>query len=200
MTTWTSSSKDAATRQYWPVGLMPSTLQTPYEPQTMPISPQGIESPHLAGMTHYERLDDGKQYAHYRHPMNGHIYERVDLGRVRVIDLDGNESLFDDEGRHLDGPITQGDPHLCKWIGGPTPEGVLDAPLSTPVPPEGMDDPAEMTFQWWFGPPRWQLEDAGRIVLNAAHHQPSAIRGEHHLVCHDVEQKPRFPPCQVPDP
>ncbi len=88
------------------------------------ISPQGIESPHLAGMTHYERLDDGKQYARYRHPMNGHIYERVELGRVRVIDLDGNESLFDDDGRHLEGPITQGDPHLCKWIGGPTPEGV----------------------------------------------------------------------------
>ncbi len=58
------------------------------------ISPQGIESPHLAGMTHYERLDDGKQYARYRHPMNGHIYERVELGRVRVIDLDGNESLL----------------------------------------------------------------------------------------------------------
>ena len=108
------------------------------------ISPQGIESPHLEGMTHYERLDDGKQYARYRHPMNGHIYERVELGRVRVIDLDGNESLFDDDGRHLDGPVTQGDPHLCKWIGGPTPEGVLDAPLSTPVPPDGMDDPAEV--------------------------------------------------------
>jgi phenylpropionate dioxygenase-like ring-hydroxylating dioxygenase large terminal subunit len=108
------------------------------------ISPQGIESPHLAGMTHYERLDDGKQYARYRHPMNGHIYERVELGRVKVIDLDGNESLFDDEGRHLEGPITQGDPHLCKWIGGPTPEGVLDAPLSTPVPPDGMTDPAEV--------------------------------------------------------
>jgi hypothetical protein len=95
-------------------------------------------------MARYERLADGKQYTRYRHPMNGHIYERVELGTVKVIDLDGNESFFDDDGHHRSGPITQGDPHLCKWIGGPTPEGVLDSPLSTPVPPEGVDSPAEV--------------------------------------------------------
>ena len=54
------------------------------------ISPQAVESPHLANMPRYERLADGKQYARYRHPMNGHVYERVELGRVRVVDLDGN--------------------------------------------------------------------------------------------------------------
>lgn len=99
------------------------------------ISPQAVESPHLIGMTHYERLDDGKQFARYRHPMNGHIYERVELGTVRVIDLDGNDSHFNDEGDWIDGPTKQADPHLCKWIGGPTPENVLDMPLTDPEPP-----------------------------------------------------------------
>jgi hypothetical protein len=95
-------------------------------------------------MPHWERLDDGKQYARYRHPMNGHIYERVALGVVRVIDLDGNESRFDDEANWMDGPIKQADPHLCKWIGGPSPEGVFDMPLTNPVPPEGVDTPAQL--------------------------------------------------------
>lgn len=103
------------------------------------ISPHAVESPHLAGMTHYEPLADGKQFARFRHPMNGHIYERVELGRVKIIDLDGNESLFDDEATHIDGNIKQADPHLCQWIGGPTPAGVLDAPLSMPDPPSGVN-------------------------------------------------------------
>jgi phenylpropionate dioxygenase-like ring-hydroxylating dioxygenase large terminal subunit len=112
------------------------------------ISPHGVESPHLAGMPHYERLDDGKQFARYRHPMNGHIYERVEstpaASTVRVIDLDGNESLFTDEAAWLEGPLRQADPHLCKWIGGPTPEAVLDVPLTDPVAPEGPDGIPEL--------------------------------------------------------
>jgi phenylpropionate dioxygenase-like ring-hydroxylating dioxygenase large terminal subunit len=95
------------------------------------ISPQSLESPHLAGMPHYERLADGKQFARYRHPMSGHVYERIELGRVRVTDLDGNEGDFDEHGAWLDGRVTQADPHLCMWIGGPTPPGLLDLPLSS---------------------------------------------------------------------
>ncbi len=100
------------------------------------ISPQSIESPHLANMPKYEVDPDGKQYVRYRHPMNGHIYERVDTespasvpSQVRVIDLDGHESLFDADGTHVSGPITQADPHLLVWVGGPSPEGVFDAPV-----------------------------------------------------------------------
>ena len=108
------------------------------------ISPQSVESPHLAGMPHYERLDDGKQFARYRHPMNGHIYERIELGRVRVIDLDGREGFFDDQGIWLNGAITQADPHLCLWIGGPTAANLLDLPLSVPVPPAGAQTDSEV--------------------------------------------------------
>ncbi|MDG1264753.1 MAG: aromatic ring-hydroxylating dioxygenase subunit alpha [Ilumatobacter sp.] len=115
-----------------------------YENFSRAISPHAVESPHLANMTHYERLDDGKQFARYRHPMNGHIYERVRLGHVRVVDLDGHESHFDDEATWIDGPIVQADPHLCKWIGGPTPAPLLDVPLTLPDPPEGVETPAQV--------------------------------------------------------
>ena len=50
--------------------------------------------------------------------MNGHIYQRLELDRVEVTDLDGHVSMFDDEGNWIDGPQTQADPHLCKWVGG----------------------------------------------------------------------------------
>ena len=99
------------------------------------ISPQVIDSPHLAGMEKFEVDPDGKQYVRYRHPMNGHIYERVDLdapgsnSQVRVIDLDGHESVFEVDGTHVSGPITQADPHLLIWIGGPSPDGVFDMPV-----------------------------------------------------------------------
>jgi phenylpropionate dioxygenase-like ring-hydroxylating dioxygenase large terminal subunit len=103
------------------------------------ITPHGVESPHLAGMPHWEPLDDGRQFAKYRHPLNGHIYERVEFGKVTVTDLDGRASTFDDEGNHLGGPLTQADPHLCKWIGGELGIGWEEVPLGPP-PPDGLDE------------------------------------------------------------
>ena len=85
------------------------------------ISPQQIDSPHLADMPKFEIDPDGKQYARFRHPLNGHIYERVDMSsplsnsQVRIIDIDGHESLFEVDGTHISGPITQADP-TC-WSG-----------------------------------------------------------------------------------
>lgn len=95
----------------------------------------GVASPHLDGQPRWERIDDGKEYGRWRHPMSGHIYERNDDGQVAVTDLDGNVSTFDEHGNHLDGPQTQADPHLCKWIGGPLPPGFEEMPLMTPHPP-----------------------------------------------------------------
>ena len=112
-----------------------STRYDTYGNFSRAISPQGTESPHLAGMPHYPRLADGKQFARYRHPMNGHIYERADFGRVTVTDLDGNAGVFDQHGAWISGHLTQADPHLCMWIGGPTAPQLLDVPLTTPNPP-----------------------------------------------------------------
>ena len=97
----------------------------------------GVPSPHLDGQPRWERIDDGKEYGRWRHPLSGHVYERNDDGQVAVTDLDGNVSTFDEHGNHIDGAQTQADPHLCKWIGGPLPPGLEEMPLMTPhAPPE----------------------------------------------------------------
>ena len=97
----------------------------------------GVPSPHLDGQPRWERIDDGKEYGRWRHPLSGHIYERNDEGQVAVTDLDGNVSTFNEHGNHIDGAQTQADPHLCKWIGGPLPPGLEEMPLMTPhAPPE----------------------------------------------------------------
>ncbi|WP_419863580.1 aromatic ring-hydroxylating oxygenase subunit alpha [Candidatus Poriferisodalis sp.] len=95
----------------------------------------GVPSPHLDEQPRWERIDDGKEYGRWRHPMSGHIYERDANGHVAVTDLDGNLSTFDEDGNHLGGLQTQADPHLCKWIGGPLPPGFEEMPLMTPHPP-----------------------------------------------------------------
>jgi phenylpropionate dioxygenase-like ring-hydroxylating dioxygenase large terminal subunit len=119
-----------------------STRYDTYGNFSRAISPQGTSSPHLANMTRYERLEGGKQFARYRHPLNGHIYERAELGRVIVTDLDGNDSEFDQHANWISGPLTQADPHLCMWIGGPTPPQLLDVPLTAPNPPADVSSDA----------------------------------------------------------
>ncbi len=116
------------------------------------ISPQAIPSPHLSNMVQFDPDPDAKQYARYRHPMNGQIYERVDLdgpagqpSDVRIIDLDGHESYFSADGTHRSGPITQADPHLLIWIGGPSPEGVFDTPAMRPPDTDSMTEARAIT-------------------------------------------------------
>ena len=109
------------------------------------ISPHAVESPHLANMTRYERLPGAKQFSRWRHPLNGHIYERVEENRVRVINVDGIESYFDMHGNHLEGPQTQADPHLCMWVGGMHPEAYDDVPLM--MPPQNDQSPEAIAAQ-----------------------------------------------------
>lgn len=108
-----------------------------YENYSRAISPGSVRSPHLADKPVYEPLPDGRMYACFRHPMNGHIYERAGDDLVRVIDLDGNTSEFDAEGRWISGPVSEADPHLCLWIGGKQLPGFEDVPVGMGEPPAG---------------------------------------------------------------
>ncbi len=108
-----------------------------YENYSRAISPNSTRSPHLAGKPPYEPLPDGKQFCRYRHPMSGFVYERAAENVVHVIDLDGNVSVFDAGATWVEGPITQADPHLCLWVGGPQVPGFEDAPLSIQQPADG---------------------------------------------------------------
>ncbi|MEM9033080.1 MAG: aromatic ring-hydroxylating dioxygenase subunit alpha [Actinomycetota bacterium] len=161
--------QEAFMEAYHTVATHPTLLQSlgdansrydAYGSYSRAISPNSVESPHLAGMPRYERLEDGRQFARYRHPLNGHVYERVEQGRVRIIGLDGDESYADDDGAWISGPITQPDPHLCKWIGGELLPGMEDIPLLLPEPPEGVSEPHEV---------RAWLADQKRAALVAEH-------------------------------
>ena len=102
------------------------------------ISPGAVESPHLANLPTREQLADGKMFTKWVHPFSGHTYERVDLGVVRVTKPDGTAGTFDENGRWIDGTLTQADPQLCKWIGGELLAGMEEMPLP-PDAPDGVD-------------------------------------------------------------
>jgi hypothetical protein len=108
-----------------------------YENYSRAISPNSTRSPHLAGKPAYEPWPDGKQFARYRHPISGHIYERVEDNVVHVTDKNGDVSVFDADGRWIEGPVTQADPHLCLWIGGPQVPGFEDVPVTIDMPSDG---------------------------------------------------------------
>jgi len=134
-----------------------NTRYDAYANYSRAISPHAVESPHLANMAHYERLADGRHFARWRHPMNGHVYERAGEGLVNVTDLDGHCSVFTDDGVWVEGPMTQADPHLCKWIGGPLLAGMADVPLMLANPPEGV-----VNVRAW-------VADQRRSAVRAAH-------------------------------
>jgi phenylpropionate dioxygenase-like ring-hydroxylating dioxygenase large terminal subunit len=137
--------QEAFMEAYHTVATHPTLMQTlgdantrydTYSTYSRAISPHAIESPHLANMTPVAQPSDGKQFARWRHPISGFLYERIEHGRVRVVDLDGNDSTFDDDGNWIDGPLNQADPHLCKWVGGTLLPGMEDVPLMQPSPPD----------------------------------------------------------------
>lgn len=73
-----------------------------------------------AGMPQWEPMpDDGK--ARLRHPLNGFVYEREyeDQEIVRVTAPDGRSGLFNLKAQYLEGDLTEVNPHLCNWVGGP---------------------------------------------------------------------------------
>ena len=74
--------------------------------------------------------------------MNGHIYERVELGKVKVIDLDGNESLFDDERQP---PRAARSPRATRTCASGSvvrrPRTCSTHRSTTPTPPDGVESP-----------------------------------------------------------
>jgi phenylpropionate dioxygenase-like ring-hydroxylating dioxygenase large terminal subunit len=101
------------------------------------ISPHAVPSPHLANQPHYGQPEDARTFSKFRHPLNGHLYERKKSGFVEITDQKGGVSVFTDQGEWVEGPLTQADPHLCLWIGGEQLPGD-DPILVEPEAPEGM--------------------------------------------------------------
>ena len=70
------------------------------------------------GMPQWPPLpEDGK--LRLRNPLNGFVYERIEEGLVEVVSPDGRRGRFDANAKYLEGDLTEVNPHLVNWAGGP---------------------------------------------------------------------------------
>lgn len=54
------------------------------------------------------------------HPITGAVYQELEDGLVKVEDKErGKSGVFRWDGKHVEGDLTQADPHLLRFIGGP---------------------------------------------------------------------------------
>jgi nitrite reductase/ring-hydroxylating ferredoxin subunit len=80
------------------------------------ISPQQVESPHIA---HYTPDPQAREFTRWKHPLSGLLYELGDDGLVHVTKSGSEDvSRFRADGAWVDGPITHVDPNMCNWVGG----------------------------------------------------------------------------------
>ena len=55
------------------------------------------------------------------HPISGAVYQELEGGKVLVEDKErGKSGIFKWDGTHIEGDLTHADPHLLRFIGGPT--------------------------------------------------------------------------------
>lgn len=87
------------------------------------ISPQGVPSPHLGVEVAGEPWEQATPFTRYRHPISGHIYERLSEDRIKVTLPDGRSGIFNANADHIEGEVTNADQHTCNWFAGKlTPE------------------------------------------------------------------------------
>jgi phenylpropionate dioxygenase-like ring-hydroxylating dioxygenase large terminal subunit len=79
------------------------------------ISPQQVESPHIAPYTPDEQA---REFTRWKHPLSGLLYELGGDGLVHISKGSGEVSRFHADGSWVDGPITHADPNMCNWVGG----------------------------------------------------------------------------------
>jgi nitrite reductase/ring-hydroxylating ferredoxin subunit len=101
------------------------------------ISPNGLLSPHVNPAIVADPVDGATAFTKIRHALSGSIYERLELGRVKVTTTSGKSGIFDEAAHHLEGELHHADIQMCNWVGGPLVEGMENVPDSTttgPVP------------------------------------------------------------------
>ncbi len=97
------------------------------------ISATGPKSPHIDEFAPgYVPFPDAKAFQSFRHPLSGHLFERVEENRIRVTDPKGRTGLFDMYANHIEGEVQSADPHMCNWIAGKIKQGEEDFPSLLP--------------------------------------------------------------------
>lgn len=72
---------------------------------------------------------DGKAFTSFRHPLSGHLFQRMAEDRVRVTAPDGAQGVFNMRGEYQEGDLFSTDIQMCNWIGGKIAPGEEDAPM-----------------------------------------------------------------------
>lgn len=106
------------------------------------MSASGPPSPHTS-LTNPDptAFPDGKLFKSFHHPINNHIYRRLEENRVEVEFPNGKKGVFDMEANYIEGDVKNADTHMCNWVGGKIApeEEEMDAPFPPGTPREYRD-------------------------------------------------------------
>ncbi len=100
------------------------------------MSASGYPSPHT-NLKENEPgcYPDGKAFQSMKHMISGHVYHRLEEGRVEVTTPDGRTGIFDEYAEHISGDVKSADIQMCSWVGGKICEGEEDTPMVYPKNP-----------------------------------------------------------------
>lgn len=97
------------------------------------LSANFVGSPHVPEHLANDPFTEATPFTKQRHELTGHVYERVEEGRVKVTTTDNRVGFFDDRGNFLDGDKFHADIHLCNWVGGRLVDGMDEMPAGVPT-------------------------------------------------------------------
>ncbi len=92
------------------------------------LSAHNVGSPHVNKALSDDPYLQATPFTRQRHELTGHVYERVEEGKVKVTTMDNRTGYFDDRGNHLTGDKFHADIHLCNWVGGRLAAGMDELP------------------------------------------------------------------------
>lgn len=93
------------------------------------MSPMGTPSPHT-GLDNPDMsaFPDEKEFQSFKHPLNGHLYRRLEENRVEVTLPNGKTGQFTAAADYISGDVKSADLQTCEWIGGKICPGEEDMP------------------------------------------------------------------------
>ena len=100
------------------------------------MSASGYPSPHTSLKENEPGCyPDGKAFQSMKHMISGHVYHRLEEGRVEVTTPDGRTGLFDEYAEYISGDVKSADIQMCSWVGGKICAGEEDTPMVYPKNP-----------------------------------------------------------------
>ena len=99
------------------------------------ISASGPRSPHAGGGNpDLSVYPEGDQFKAVKHLISGHVYRRIEQGKVEVELPNGKKGIFTDAAQYISGEVKSADIQMCDWVGGMLPPDIESngAPIGYP--------------------------------------------------------------------